>query len=262
VVQPSVRRPSRRPGRWQTVLGLLLILAVIAVVADRAAAALATDELRSRLAGELSARDVSYNSLDVAIAGTPFLTQVAQGQYKSITINLADVRLRGDGAEATLPALDVVATGVSADAVSLARGDEGASVTADQVVGTAVISYAGLSSLIDLSDYFITDVAFSERDGALYATGIVGALGLEAPIEAGAEITLQDGQIQLRFRDAVASGQALPDAGLPVLDALANAVIVATMPPLPFGITLDALQVTPNGVAITATGQAVTLVTG
>jgi hypothetical protein len=49
---------------------------------------------------------------------------------------------------------------------------------------------------------------------------------------------------------------------LSVLDALANAVIVAAMPPLPFGITLDALQVTPDGVAITATGRAVTLAAG
>jgi hypothetical protein len=86
-------------------------------------------------------------------------------------------------------------------------------------------------------------------------------MGLEVPIEAGAEVALQDGQIQLRFRDVTASGMSLPEVALPIVDTLVNAVIVARMPPLPFGITLDALVVTPDGLAITATGRGVTLAT-
>jgi hypothetical protein len=242
------------------VLGIFLILAVVLVVADRAAAAVAADQLESRVAGELAARQVSYSTLDVGVSGTPFLTQVAQSRYESISIDLTDVRLRSGDVEATLPALDLDATGVRADALAVARGD--ASVTAELVVGSAVVSYAGLSGLVDLSDYFVRDVVFTERGGALYANATVSVISLDLPIEVGAEVTLQDGQIQLRFRDVVASGMSVPAVALPAVDALVNAVIVANMPPLPFGITLDALSVVPDGLAITATGREVTLVTG
>lgn len=258
MVQPSVRRPpARRPARWQAWVGLLLFLAVALVVADRAAAAVAADQLRDRVANELAARQVGYDSLDVAIDGTPFLTQVAESRYESINIDLTGVRLRTGEVQATLPALDIVATGVHAAALAVARGD--ATVTAELVVGSAVVSYAGLSGLVDLSEYFVRDVAFTERDGAIYATATVSAMGLELPIEAWTEVSLQDGQIQLRLRDIGASDVTVPDAALPILDALVNAVIVATMPPLPFDITLDALVVTPAGLAVTATGRGVTL---
>ncbi|MND02460.1 hypothetical protein D3C83_218460 [compost metagenome] len=54
----------------------------------------------------------------------------------------------------------------------------------------------------------------------------------------------------------------MPDPILPLLDALVNAVIVAVMPPLPFDITVDALVVTPAGLAVTATGRQVTIASG
>lgn len=258
MAQPSLRRPPlRRPGRWQTVLGLVLILAVVLVVADRAAAAVAANQLRSRVATELAAREVSYATLDVAITGTPFLTQVVEGRYEAIRIDLTDVRLRSGDVAATLPALAIVASGVHADAMAVARGE--ASVTAEVVVGDAVVSYAGLSKLVDLSDYYIRDLVFTERAGALYANATVSAAGLDVPVEVGAEVSLQDGQIQLAFRDVAASGMSVPEIALPAVDALVNRVIVATMPPLPFDITLDALRVTPEGLAITATGRGVTL---
>jgi hypothetical protein len=240
------------------VLGVVLFVAVLVAVADRVASAVAADQLRSRVAEELQARQVGYASLDVTVGGVPFLTQVAQGRYESIAIDMADVRLHSEGLEANLPALNVVASGVQADAVALALGD--ATVTADHVVGSAVVSYAGLSGLVDLSDYYLTDVAFEERGGVLYASAVVSVAGMDLPIEAGADVSLQDGQIQLAFRDANAVGMELPDAALSALDALVNAVIVAAMPPLPFGITLDALEVTHDGLAITATGRGVTLV--
>jgi hypothetical protein len=242
------------------VLGVLLILGVMLAVADQVASAVAEDQLRSRIADELAARQVSYAALDVGVTGTPFLTQVARSRYESITIDMTGVRLRSGDVEATLPALDLVATDVRADALAVARGD--ASVTADLVVGNAVVSYAGLSGLVDLSGYFVRDIAFTERGGALYASGTVSVAGINLPIEVGAEVALRDGQIELRFRDVAASGMNVPDIALPAVDALVNAAIVANMPPLPYDITLDALAVTPDGLAISASGREVSLVTG
>ena len=250
--------PRRRPGRWQFVLGLVLIVAVIVVVADRAASAVAANQLQSRVAQELQAREVGYASLDVTVGGVPFLTQVARGHYDSISIDMTEVRLHTGDLEATLPALQVVATGVAADAAAVARGE--ASVVAERVVGRAVVSYAGLAGLVNLQDYSVSDVTFAERAGALHASGSVHVAGLSLPIEATAEVSLLDGQINLQFRDAAAVGLEMPEAGLALLDALVNAVIVVAMPPLPFDITLDTLEVTPAGLRIVATGRDITLV--
>lgn len=267
MAQPSVwpqQRPSRwrlgrgRSRRWQVVLGILLVVGVLLVVADRAATAVAANELRSRLAHQLEARQVSYSSLDVTISGVPFLTQVAEGRYDSISIDMSGVQLQAGDLAATLPSLRVVATGVYADAAEMARGE--ASVVAERVAGRAVVSYAGLTGLVDLSEYSISDVAFEERAGALHASATVNVAGLSLPIAATAEVSLQDGQIHLRFRDAAAVGLEMPEAGLAVLNALVNAVIVVAMPPLPFDITLDTLEVTPGGLRVGATGYDITLV--
>lgn len=262
MAQPSVwhhRRPGRwRPGRWQGLFGLVLMLAVVLVVADRAASAVAAGQLRSRVAQELQARQVGYASLDVTVAGVPFLTQVARGRYDSISIDMTDVRLHAGDLETRLSALQVVATGVHADAAQLARGQ--ASVVAERVAGRALVSYAALTGLVDLRDYAISDVVFEERAGALHASATVTVAGLSLPVAATAEVSLQDGQIHLRFRDAAAVGLEMPSAGLAVLDALANAAIVVAMPPLPFDITLDTLEVTPGGLRVGAVGRDITLV--
>ena len=261
MAQPTVwyqRRPGRGwPARWQAALGLLLIAAVVLVVADRAAAAVAASQLRSRVAQELQARQVGYASLDVTVAGVPFLTQVAQGRYESISIDMTDVRLRAGEVEASLSVLQVVGLGVHADAAEVARGE--ASVVAERVVGRALVSYASLTGLVDLRDYSISDVAFEERAGALHASATVHVAGMSLPVAATAEVSLQDGQIHLRFRDAAAVGLELPAAGLAALDALVNAVIVVAMPPLPFDITLDTLEVTPGGLRVGVTGHDITL---
>jgi hypothetical protein len=210
------------------------------------------------VADELATRNVSYASLDVTVGGMPFLTQVVQGRYESLAIDMTTVHLSADGREATLPKLHVVATGVAVDTLDLARGD--ASATADQVTGTAVISYESLGSLIDLSEYHLVNIAFRERDGALWATADVSALGLELPIEAAADVSVHGGQrIEIRLRDAAAVGVSVPDAALPLLDMAMNAVLVATVPPLPFAITIDDFEIAPEGLGVTVTGRAVTL---
>jgi hypothetical protein len=239
-------------------LGALLIIAVLLVVADRVAASMAAGELESRIETELASRNVSYSALDVSVGGTPFLTQVAQGRYESISIDMTQVRLpTGDGLEATMPELHTVANGVRVDTVELMQG--GADVTAESVDGTAVVSYATLSSLVDFSQYFLADVIFSERQGGLWATADVNVAGLEIPIEAEALLEVVDGTIQLRLRNAEAVGVSMPGVGLDLLDQLVNSVIHARMPPLPFGLTLQSLVVTPAGLQVRITGRDVPL---
>jgi hypothetical protein len=252
---PRAKRKAR--GRWKPLLVVALILLVLAVIADRAGSAFAAREMQSRVAGELDARNVSYGSLDVTVGGMPFLTQVAQGRLDSISIDLTQVRLTAEDRQATLPALHVVATGVLVDPVELAQGRT--SATAEEVTGTAVVSYDTLSGLINLEEYHLTDIRFREENGALRAAADVSAFGVEAPIEAAVEVTLAEGQIQLRLRDAVIVGRDVPDFALSAIDMIVNAVIVAFLPPLPFGITLHELTIRPDGLAVSATGRDIVL---
>ena len=255
----SHRRPRR--GLWLPLLGILLVVAAIAVVADRLAAKAASDELKSRIEAELVSREVTYSSLDVAVGGTPFLTQVADGRYESITINMTEVRLPA-GAErfATLPELHVVASGVNAAATELIEGT--ASVVADEVTGTAIISYDTLTGLLDLSAYQLSDVAFKEEGGALKASATLSVAGLTLPIEALADVSVVGGEIQVRLKDARAIGVPVPDVAKGFLDDLVSDTLVAKLPPLPFGLTLDQLAVTNGGLAVTATGHDVPIVNG
>jgi hypothetical protein len=252
-----VRR--RRRGGWTILLVFLLVVGVIAVVADRVAAQAAERELESQVAQELASRDVSYSSLDVSVGGIPFLTQVAAGRYDEITIDMSDVQLpAGTARAATLPALHVVATGVNAAAAEIVQGT--AKVTADQVTGTAVVSYQTLQNLVDLSQYQLKDLTFSEAGGALKAQATATVAGLSLPLTATADVTVVDGVIEVSLRDATAVGVEVPQIARNYLDSLVNNSITARLPALPFGLTLDRLNVVASGLAITATGHDVPLV--
>lgn len=255
----TARRPRRRGGLWLPLVAIVLVIAGIAVVADRAAAKAASEELKSRIAAELVSREVTYATLDVAVGGTPFLTQVADGRYESIKIDMTEVRIpAGADRSADVPELHVVATGVNADTAELVQGT--ASVVADEVRGTAVISYDTLSRLLDLSAYRMSTVTFSENDGAVKATATANIAGLNLPIEAVAAVSVVDGVIQVRFRDARAIGVPLPSMAKGFLDDLVSDTLVASMPTLPFGLTLGGITAAGEGLAVTVTGREVILV--
>src|SRR5258706_8348544 len=124
VTEPVVhRRPRRRRGGWVTWVAIVLIIGAIAVVGDRLAAKAASSELQSRIQSELVSRNVAYSSLQAEVGGMPFLTQVAQGRYESITIDMTDVRLPDEqGRGATLPALNLAAIGMKVNTGDLRGG--------------------------------------------------------------------------------------------------------------------------------------------
>jgi hypothetical protein len=240
-------------------VGLVLVLAAIALVADRVAAKVATDELRSRLVAQMSDRDVQFRSMEVRIGGFPFLTQVARGLYREITIDMADVELpAGAGRAATLPTLNVVGTDVDADTADLVNGT--AKVTAAQVTGTAVVSLTTLETIVDYSQFRLSGVRFTESSGGLKLSGTLALAGISVPISATADIIVTEGQFRLTLRDVTAVNVAAPPVVRDYLGGLAQRSLVAHLPPLPFGMTLDGVQVRPDGLAITATGHDVPLV--
>jgi hypothetical protein len=255
--QDAVYRRRRRRSGWPTLLAILLVLGAILVVGDRVAAQYAEREVRTQVVAALSERGVEYDTADVNVGGFPFLTQVADGRYEEITIDLTNVRLSGAGQTANLPRLNVVARGVRADTVQLVQGT--AQAVAERVTGSGLVTFATLQSLVDYSRYNLSDVRFAESNGALRITAVGNVAGFRLPMAATADVSVVDGQFQVTLRDAQAVGVEAPDAAKNYLADLAERSVAARLPQLPFDLTLDAVDVQAEGLAITATARDVPL---
>ncbi len=254
----AARVRPRRSRLGTVLISLLVILAILGVGADRVAAHYASQELHKRVAAELSNSNVEYDSLDVGVGGFPFLTQVYRGNYDKLSIDMANVRLPEEaGHGATLPSLHVVATGVDADTRQVMDGT--AKVRAEQVSGTAVVSFSTLEKAVDYSAYRLTDVKFSESGGGLKATGKAMLGTVVIPISATADITVVQGQIQIHLRDLEAVSLPAPRILAEYLTGVAQQSLTAQLPKLPFGLTLDQVSVGSDGLAISAIGQNVPL---
>jgi hypothetical protein len=253
-----VRRPRRRGRGWLTLAVVLVVLLGLAVIGDRIAAAYAEREIRAQLVSELAGRDVGYATLDVAVNGVPFLDQVARGRYDGITIDLTDVQLANEGREAVLPSLHVVASGVEADTREVIDGT--ADVIADEVTGTGVVTYSTLENLVDYSRYNLSDVAFTDSGDGLRVTGTASLGNFEIPMAATAKVSVVDGQFRVQLSDAEAVGVRAPPQVRQFLSNLVENSVRARLPELPFSLTLDNVDATPEGLKITATAQDVELV--
>ncbi len=138
-------------------------------------------------------------------------------------------------------------------------------MVADQVTGTAVVSYATLQSAVDYSKYNLTNVTFAPQGGALKATAmltvpsIAGISFSPIPLSATANITVVSGHLQLELSDLSAAGANAIPAARNLLANLATTQISALLPQLPFGLKLQQVQVQPSGLAVTAKGLNVAL---
>jgi hypothetical protein len=142
---------------------------------------------------------------------------------------------------------------VRVNAIDFLRGEPTA--TAQQVDGTAEITYATLDGLVDLPGLNLADIHFSESEGALR----FDALGTLAPVQAVADVTVENGQLRIRLRDARFESLELPPLGRVLLDQLLAATIDLFMPPLPLGLALQSVTPGPDGLSIRVVGEDVPL---
>lgn len=269
------RRVARRRRRWVAALVTLALLAGLLVAFDRVAARAAESEMRNQVAAGLLRFGVTYGSMEVALHGYPFLNQVTQGRYEQITIDLTDVQVPvataldpagSAGAEPSalrvhLPRLNLVATGVVADAWDLLRHTPTA-VTASSVSGTAIISYEALQALTDLSPYGLHDVTYTPTaEGTVNLAAVARVFGLELSVTGVGAVLAVDGRIELRLSDLKAGAMPVPDLVEDVLGNLAEDAIRAKIPVLPYGLSLDTVRPEPAGLLVTVSGRDVTLVT-
>ena len=239
---------------------VVLVPAVMLVDGDRAAAAIAGYKIRDQVKTELAARQVEYGGLKVDVADLPFLVQVVTRTLDEIKISITDLRpsggTTGAAAAVTIASVDVVATGVRINVGDLLLGDP--SATAKDIAGTAVITYATLDKFVKLPGLSLADIHFSESEGALRFE----ALGGLAPVQAVADIAVEDGRLRIKLRDARFNSAVLPPLGRELLNQILATTIDLAMPALPLGLAIQSVKTGPDGLSISVAGQDVLLTAG
>jgi hypothetical protein len=254
-------RPEPRPAvpfrgsRWPSaLLTLLVMLAAVLFVGDRVAAKYAAQRVHDQITAELASQGIRTASTDVTIDGFPFLTQVAAGRYDQIRIAMVGVQAEG----ARLPRLDVVARGVTADPVELANGQAG--ITAEHVSGQGTVDWSSLADLVGQANLGLTQVVFAPLGDQVQASGTATVADQQVPVSATAAITLTGDRVKVRLSHAQLGGQQLsPQLQSALDDFVRNFAFTFQLPPLPFELTIDALQVEDGGLHITASATRVPL---
>ncbi len=81
-------------------------------------------------------------------------------------------------------------------------------------------------------------------------------------MQAVADITVEDGLLRIRLRDARFESLELPPLGRELLDQILAATIDLVMPALPLGLALQSVTPGPDGLWISIVGQNVPLAAG
>jgi hypothetical protein len=218
----------RRGGCLRTAIIGVVVLVILLVAADFIAKAVAQNVAASQIQ-----KDGFPKKPSVTFEGFPFLTQVAAHDFHQVRLSAADV-----------PAGPVQITKVNAVANGIHLKGNFQSGTIDQVAGTVVISFGSLDS------------ALTNALGP-GAGSVVGAVGLKlsaaGPDEVKASLDLLVASGSATWRVTRPNPQQLSitlvgSSGVPagLLSPIRN--FNFTIPKLPFGLTIQNVQVTPSGV--------------
>jgi hypothetical protein len=236
--------PARRRG-IKILLGLVLVLAILAVIADRVGAAVAQNAAESRLAED--AHFAGKPSLTVH--GVPFLTQAVRGKYRNISVSgrltqlgeINDASLDVDLYGARLPLGDVIRRDIQ-------------QIPVDRVQGFVTVPYSELARLSQIPDLVIKPNG-SKLDAS--ATVTLPAVGNHITVRGEGELTLVGGKIRVGLTHLSAGSLSVPAAALPAVSDAVTAFI--PVPSLPYGLHLDSIQAQPDGLRVSSSATNVVL---
>ncbi|GMA32779.1 LmeA family phospholipid-binding protein [Litorihabitans aurantiacus] len=238
---PAHQPRRRRRGRGVVALLVaLLILAGLAVAADRIVVGQVEQQVATGLEDGLAATNVTAE-----VDGVPFLTQLVAGEITRVDIT-ADSAVLED-----IPFTDVDAV-VGAIAFDLGTREIG---RAGDLTASGTLATADLQNLLEreLTDL---DVTLATRDGAVVAaTEVVGGLTLEARLTPRAA----DGSIAVDVETVTIADLEVSVDDLP--NALAQRLtdLRVDVPGLPDGLGITNLDVIDAGVRVTVAGTDVDL---
>jgi len=226
--------PPHRSRGLRALLIALLVLVVLFVVADRVGVAVA-----ERVAGDTIQSSQHLDSRpEVDVAGFPFLTQLATGNFDKITVTAHDIPV---GQQVHL--LNLSRIRATLHGVHVSR--DFSSVHANTADAVALVGYRELGKTLGI------DVE-PAGNGRIKAAKRITILGQSIQASITTEPQIVNGA--LAFGAPTING--LGDLAQNVTDALKK-VFDLTVPlqGIPFDIKVQSLQVGPDGLAILLTGN-------
>ncbi len=219
------------------------VLAVLLVTADRISVAVAENQISDRLTSAYGLPDKP----GVSIAGFPFLTQVAAGDYRQIDVSASQVPADG----VTLHNLNVRLSGVHAT-VGQVLGNGSSMVTAERAAGSAMVGFGTV-------DRRLPGGFRLHRDGKnLSVSGRLAYHGAHIPVSATVALGVSDSGIRVSPVRVDVPG--IP--GLPVSAYSSQLRIVVPLSTLPLHLRLTSVHVTPDGLRIAASARHVQFARG
>jgi hypothetical protein len=219
------------------VIGALLVLAVLAVVADRVALAVA----QTKLATAVQQDQHLAQRPSVRLSGSPFLTQALSGHYTGGRVAVADLRvdklrmktLVVDLIDVRLPLSDLVSGGIR-------------ELPVGRVTGTALIAYPDLAAAAG-----ITDLQIRPQGDGLEMRAPIEYLGRTVQLVTSVRVGVQNGK--LRMTSGKVQGVPVPAT----LTRLAFSRLTDAVPldHLPYGLKLTAIHVTQAGLEVIAVAR-------
>jgi hypothetical protein len=227
----------------------VVFLAILLVVADRVGAWYAERTIATQVKSEVSTRGITTDQPDVTVSGFPFLTQVIDGRYKSISIVLRNV----EGGGVRLSELDVTATGVTADLDTIRTGQ--GQVMADEVTGNATVGYATVAALTNQPQ-----LSLSGQNGELHLRMPVTLLGRQVTLVGDAKVSITKGRVRVIVNKLDSENGNLPAGSQSLIQQyIKDLSIDMELPQLPFNLTLDKVTPETSGLAVSATAHSVPL---
>jgi LmeA-like phospholipid-binding len=217
------RTRRRHRGLKVTAIVVVVLLALLAI-GDRVANGVAENVM----ANEIKSQGFPVKP-KVTIEGFPFLTQLAARDFHQIDISASNVK---EGP------LEIASVNATMHGVHISSGFTGATV--DQINGTALVTFAGISSAAGISDGISLSNGGHNELKASINLGFISGSALAQVTRKGPH------QIEVKIVQA---------GGIP-LSALGNASdFTISLPTLPAGMTIQNVSVTGQGVLISISGS-------
>ncbi|WP_405061726.1 DUF2993 domain-containing protein [Kribbella sp. NBC_01505] len=229
---------SRKPRRWvRRLVVTLIVLGVLAVAADRAAAWAAENRLASMAEQQAARYDLTAEKTSVQIGGFGFLPQVAKEEFSSVTMTMTKPTF----SEVPGENLEVKMNGVHVPR-GVITGDAGTDVTVDTTDIRLTLSPAEVAKLAARSAG-LGGLKMEAVDGKLRAKLTLGEFAADVAVTPSAK----NGRVALAV-DEVSSN--VPAAAADLLKVrLARGI---PLPKLPYNATLKDVEVEGSSVVLIA----------
>ena len=225
--------------------GLLVtvfVIAVLLVVVDRVAVAVAENEVGDRIAAEADLP----GSPEVDITGFPFLTQAVAGRYDDVQLSFTAEDLgqpAGTRGTVSLRGVDVPLSDLVSGSVE--------QIPVERIEGSATLSYPLLSGEIG------PDTTLARDGDGLRITRTVELAGQQLDLSAAGNVSLDGGDLLIDVEEVSGEGVELPSQVVGQASDLLG--LRYSVPALPFGLELTEVRSADAGVVVGAEGQGTVL---